>query len=526
MKHLIITLYLFSTIAVADSTIKTPYQPLSEDLESRTSTYMQEKTPDKGLTVEELKITNEYYDESLHQEDYDKLCSEDGICKGTKGFDNKISKTMEKIIPMAAKAYATFGISNSSNFNKLTSAKNKESITDYCIFLGMAGEGIATIYQKTQSQTDTAIANGTGQNTLTPTTLPQKESLLAGQNLYRVRKNAAVIQGSGWGSSGACYLASMTPPISAIKPDVKAVVKMAAAAGLTTFYSLYAKKLKENEEGVKEIISKFSNQLGDCNPITERQCYCSRPQNYNDTQYCRSEITQRTLQALQEQTVCYNSDLNLDKGCNCLSNDSCIDAGFAKTFNIADSGMNISSSDTLGKGSSIYDGYVSSASLEDLNSALNAINKNTKKIDPKVLDGITLTTKQKEEEKNWKDLGLSPLLAKAIASKELTAEEKIKADNFMKGNGIEKKSKKNSKSGSILTFSKPSSSEPIINRKSNSFDFNKLLKKKNSSVKKSGNVTYFQEKAMNNAGINNDSSRNIFNIISRRYQIKSNELKD
>jgi len=197
-------------------------------------------------------------------------------------------------------------------------AKDKKA-TDYCKYIPMATETFAKIYQSDVVKKLDAETNNGGETS-------QKEMLLKAAKSHDSRAKQAQVQAVGWYGSAACYAVKAATGSFAV--DTALVVKLGAATLLGTFYQSEVSTNKGYGDKVREIANSLPG-VGQCNPITENNCYCAEEEHKNDTRYCGEQIQARLAAATNFQRVtCIDNKMQADRNCTCDKTNTCFDKIF------------------------------------------------------------------------------------------------------------------------------------------------------------------------------------------------------
>lgn len=377
---------------------------------------------------------------------------------------------------------------------------------DYCKYIAIATEVIA-LFQQEQEQ-----KNLSDQPTNADTA--QKDMLLRAARSHEERAENAKIQRNGWGITAACY----TGMIAFAEVDWNLGLKLASSYLMTAFFQNEVKHHEEYRDKVLAIATKLPGR-GDCNPITERDCYCTHETTKNDPQYCTPYLHQAAIAATSIRTTCVNNNMKADPQCSCRATRTCFDQTFLK----------LTGDDWSGSAKGLQKPVTSMMNGEMLDGAgdlgaingQNAINSALRKLDAQAKP-TTLTNKDKGVAKAINNLGIPAKLAGLLSQ----APSSAKGNNF--ANGVQASGGSYSamdysggNSGNdrnrVLSFS---GGDALGSRRARS---NNNSSKNNRKAKKaaSAEVLRFAEKATREADINKDPSKPIFEIISRRYQISA-----
>ena len=397
-----------------------------------------------------------------------------------------------------------------------TTKKEKEQ-KDYCKYIPVATEAIAMLNTTTDQQSIT--------NLPTKESSQQKDSLLKAAANHDSRAKTAKIQATGWGAGTACYVASIAAG-DAVFANTGNILKLASSALLTKFYSDQIKAHEEYANKTKAIADKLPGS-GDCNPITDKLCFCTEETSKTRPdyqQYCQPHLTDRNMLVTSERVTCVDENLKDDPSCVCAVRDTCVDKKVMTTITGLN-GQGFLSSPSMADFSSLAKGELTSRSLSSTQSNLNNAIAELKKLDKKVKlePNIILTKAQQNEMKLLEDMGLPPNLAQKVATTPLSAEAKKNVAKFKGNYSPSRRNYSNSnrkKRGSVLTFSGGdginSQKKKVVNKRP---DFLSRFNKKKKSKSNNQTVLKFAQQAEQRAQISKNSDRKIFDIISRRYQV-------
>ena len=245
--------------------------------------------------------------------------------------------------------------------------KKEEEFIDIC---GYVGGGAETISGFQQAQYQEYLTN-----------LPidadnqQTEALHKTQRLYREKARNSKINSVGWGGSTTCYAGSFvaSPPVTPMG-WVGRVLKFGATGVLTVYNGLISKQNREASDQVGRVIVQMPGR-GECNPVTERHCFCSLKENLNNTEYCLPD--QRSILARQygTQVVCLDRFRRPDDDCSCIPRGDCFDQTFMSAVNGLEYGesweqLNQKASQTISRGQlGRSDGQLASLSDQALRNA-------------------------------------------------------------------------------------------------------------------------------------------------------------
>ena len=192
--------------------------------------------------------------------------------------------------------------------------KKDEKASDYCKYIPVATEGVATFTQKsTTSDLASQITNG-------ETT--QKDSFLKVAKSHDNRAKMAQIQSMGWFGGAACYGVSAATGTFAV--DKNLIIKMGAAVLLGTFYQSEVSANKKYAADMRRLADSLPGK-GDCNPITDKLCYCSQPETESDPQYCIKQLHTKKIAGDSYRVACTDNMMKIDPTCSCEARNECFD---------------------------------------------------------------------------------------------------------------------------------------------------------------------------------------------------------
>lgn len=393
----------------------------------------------------------------------------------------------------------------------------KEDQQDYCKYVALGGEMIA-MFQQQAAQQNLQNIDGHGDNKSV-----QKKTLMKAARSHSERAKTAKMQATTWGATGVCYTWYAAQAFMGnIQHSWGLWLKLAGAYFLADFYNKEKKAQEEYAKQVKSIADKLPGP-GDCNAITDKDCYCAEKSTMYDPR-CMPEMHKRRMADTSYAVPCLNDETKIDKECKCISSDSCFDSKFFQDIKGPGLG-NFLNSPAGAQFKSLTRGEFKGGKIDSTSD--NAVNAVKKAMDD-LMDkkggpaDPNLDKKQLEEAKLIASTGIPLALAKTIAKSpfDKNAQKQFSKlqGRFNSGKYVAKGKKRGPK---VLSFSGGSGLRPKTSRKSNNgMDFAKMFgKKKKKKGKGRGKVMKFADKAARSAQINKNSDRPIFEIISRRYQV-------
>ena len=492
-----------------------------------------------AVSAKEEYDSQNYIHQGIAQKEYKELCqSEDNkfsdICTEDQyAFDKGGFKTLEVLLPALTKAYALVsGMSGGGKFtaksmdekgNQLFTKEGKdvpkgtegatektEQKTDYCSYISMVSEAASTAYmtlrnEKTQSNYESEKPEARQAGAFYATADNQKDMA-----------KAADIQFYVWTGTAGCYA------VYASQAQFRGDWKVYAKLGASTFIAYYYKKKADAHKERAKILTEMAKKLpqaGDCNPFTQRACFCNEESSYtvdptNFNKYCMPAILAARNQA-NDAYVCADQNAKVDATCECKKTNTCIDR------RLVAAGVDLGLGATLMKNpisslKHLTDGYgsagINAASAKNLALAKSAL-KNFKPT-----ESITLSDAEKGLAKDYISAGI-PKAAAMYLSKSRTPSNAALPSSLTsvgsslgspKGSSAQKLEKLND-----VNFKTGNSTRTKSSSANNPFD---RFNKKSSTNKASIIVDEYEEKALREAEILKDESQGIFDVISTRYK--------
>ncbi|OUR93465.1 hypothetical protein A9Q84_18500 [Halobacteriovorax marinus] len=494
-----------------------------------------------NLTDQDKDLSNNFVHDQRVQRIYEEECTKDSktedACLGSKA-DPKVAGMKSSMISALAKAYTMiigFGaggeLSTKSSFGDEAKAADtsategtdkakdggEDETKDYCKYIPVATEAIAMFNTTTEQKTIGMLPKSEA--------TAQKESLLKAAENHETRAKTAKIQTTGWGASTVCYVASISMS-AASWSSAGNIAKVAASALLTGFYMKQIGAHEDYAEKTRDIANKLPGK-GDCNPITDKLCFCTEPTSKKRPdydKYCRAHLHTRKIAYASERMTCIDENMKEDPACQCAVRETCIDKKVMTTIK-GFGGLGSLSSPSFGDFKSLSNGELKSKSLSNAQTSLNNALAKLREVDKKLpANNSILSKKQRQEFNVLKSAGFPDNIAKKFAQMPLTPAAKKNIANFKNGFSNKSYSRRRSsrkKRSNVLTFSGGSGSK--IRKKSSGSKSNNFLKrfglKKKRRKKASGKVLKFANRAQQRAQISRSSEKVIFDIISRRYQV-------
>lgn len=494
-----------------------------------------------NLTDQDRDLSENFVHDERVQRIYEEECTKDSetedACLGSKA-DPKVMGLKSSMVSALAKAYTMivgFGAGGElekaevdtktvkkDDAVKSDDAKEENEQKDYCKYIPVATEAIAMFNTTTEQKTIGMLPKSEA--------TAQKESLLKAAENHESRAKTAKIQTTGWGASTACYAYMMAPGLgSASGTSWTNWMKLGASTLLTAFYSKQIGAHQGYADKTRAIANKLPGK-GDCNPITDKLCFCTEPTSKKRPdygKYCMPHLHNRRVAYTSEKTTCIDENMKEDPGCQCAIRETCVDKKVMTTIK-GFGGTGFLASADFGNFKTLSNGELKSNSLSDSQRAVNNAIKQLRKAERKLPESNSILSKKQREEYNLlKEMGLPDKIAKKFAQTPLSPAAKKNIANFKNGytgsnKGYSRRGSSKKKRSNVLTFSGGSGTKVKKKSKSSSRnDFLKRfgLKKKKRRKKSNGKVLKFANRAQRQAQISKSSDKVIFDIISRRYQV-------
>lgn len=522
-----------------------------------------QNTTENNLTDQEKQLSENFVHQGLTNQIITEKCTGDmaSICAGNDG-KSKFLGMDSKMVRMAAQMYALFGTlsgglklskkpekaaatkapestsktttaaSDNTSTSPATDSKaaesgadksKKEEASDYCKYIPTLTEGVATVQQMAASkEIDSYVQDS--DNTA------QKDSLLAAAKSHDSRAKMAQIQAAGWFGGAACYVAGAAT--GKFATDRNLIIKTAAATFLGGFYQNEVKANKDYASKTRAIANTLPGK-GDCNPITDKLCYCSQASTENDPTYCKTTLHKKQIAKDSYRVACTDKNLKTDPTCNCEKTNSCFDS----TLDFySDGNINMG----VGSANSPYSGIRSLARGELVGGTLNdsafakaqaIAKKGLRDLAPKVELGA-LSKNQKADAALLESQGIPSSVSNALAGSRVNDSDVSAAMARMGGSsGATYAAISPAKTGNIIEFGSGGNGLGIRGKKAsenNSNEFLDKLKGTNGKNKaNNSNVIEFAQKAQAQAQKGNQIRKDdtpIFEIISMRYQTSGRRL--
>jgi hypothetical protein len=392
--------------------------------------------------------------------------------------------------------------------------KEKEEQTDYCAFIPMGTEAVAMFMQTSaQSQLNNLPTN---QETVQRDTVYK-----AARSHEEVAKNSQ-ISATGFTATVGCYAV-----LAAVKPGVMSNpsfwVKSAGSGLLASFFWSEVGKHKDYAKQLREIADRLPG-AGDCNPITEKACYCAQPETMYDPQNCLPYLSQKKIAESSIRTSCVDQNLKDDPKCNCVQTDTCYSKEFLQMVNGTNFGKAFLETSDAKSALGLTNGQLISGTTTGATTGLNAAKSRMNNIASRAKgDSSPLSGAQKAELQAIESFGVPPALAQALASAPFDSNAQKNLATFQQRGraAAQAATRVASYKNNILDFSGGRGINKGKSGGNNGPNIAALLNKAKGGKKgaSDGNILKFAEEAQKNADITSHKDRDIFEIISRRYQV-------
>lgn len=484
-----------------------------------------------NLTDQEKQLSENFIHQGKANRIIEENCNKDtetmSICAGRSG-KHKFMGMDPAMVGMLGKAYAMIG--GMTDLGESTKAKeafstepavdekgNPKKAKDYCKYIPTATETIAQFQQMAAQQTLNDLP--------TQSDTEQRAALEKASKSHNERSKQSQMQAVGWFGGAACYATMMAT--GGMTVDWTTGLKLGAATFLGSFYQSEVEAHKEYAQKVKNIANQLPGK-GNCNPISDRLCYCSEPSTENDPTYCLKEMHKKAIAKNSTRTSCVTNEMKADPQCKCELSDTCFDKyilteagvelGLASGFaNTPFKGVRDLVRGELKGGNISNEAY--SASMATAKKALQDI---ASKLPD---DGSAPPSGEKRGlYDNLIKRGIPPVLASKMISTNVPGSDKYAA-KFQGGALASISESALNKSGSaktnnVLDFSggaglKLGSNGQVEDK--DDLDLSKFGAPKKNDKNQQGKVLSFLERASQKAAISTKDQK-IFDIISNRYQ--------
>lgn len=477
----------------------------------------------KDLYVHQEYVNNAMKEECEKNKDLEQACS--GRDMGN-GMVNALAKAYGMIIGMGglggdlkmrqpeAEAPTEGGAGSGTGAQAQGSGsgtqEKKEDRHDYCKYGAMVTEAVAT-FQQTQS--NEALIDGDQAKAETA----QAAQLYKAARSHRDRAKTAQIQTVGWGATAACYGVMLATGAAL---DWNLGIKLGGSTILAIFFGKEIETHNDAADKIEAIAGRLPGR-GDCNPITERDCYCSQKSTMNDVRYCAPYLQERQLAAGSIQTTCVTKTLQQDPKCSCVATNTCFDQEFLAGVDLSRLPPSFTKNvaEPIGR---LSRGELTSGAVAAARTGNGAIRKLLRDTADKNSDkNPRLNKSQKAIASALTSEGIPARIAAGLAAAPISDAALAKAKQNFAGNGkVDLYNGRSRKSGNnVWGFGAKNNRRRAFKKKSKKNPFGKIGKDRGPT----GKVISFAEKAAAKAQINQDPNRPIFDIISRRYQLSAFE---
>lgn len=390
--------------------------------------------------------------------------------------------------------------------------EKKKTQEDYCKYIAIGTEIIAMV---NQASGDKHLSNLPENQTSA-----QKDALYKVARSYEERSKNAKISGYGFTATAACYGIMMAT--AGIVIDWKIIAKAAGAGILGIYFLMESKDYKELAGETKKLADKLPGP-GDCNPITQPNCYCTQPETQYDPNVCMPYLDPNRL-AKKDGNIpvsCVDSKLRADPKCNCVKTDSCFNKTVFSQLKGTGYGQAFLGSSDAKKLNDLGNGTLTSATLSGLNSTgknarVNRILKSMKNKANGLKRTSGLTRSQKSELDAMAGLGIPRSVGVALATAKSPKGTSRNLANFRRRGNYKKKSYKRAARNRVLRFGGGRGLKGKKRRKKAGNPFAKFGKR--GKKKTTGKVLSYAALAAKKAPQINKQDTPIFEIISRRYK--------
>jgi len=454
------------------------------------------------------------------------------------GGEYEVTKTSSAGASTEAGAGANAGGSNPSTTSGAAGQQQggqqqqqqKEKRQDYCRYVAMATEALSMFQQMAAQQNLSSTAGSSADPNAQFN--QQRENLYRAKRSHEERATTAKIQSGGWGATAACYTITILSQWSGGATGLAGGgdwANLLLKLGLSTFAAIYygfeAAEQEKYAKKIGEVIASLP-QAGECNPVTERHCFCSQPSSIQDTgnfmKYCAPQIRGQQLAANGLKVSCVDGKGQADPECQCRNSNSCFDVEFMNMIG----GLKFGKTPEEALGRDVRDlsrGNLSSGDLRSgqFGGAQASRIKN-------LLRGLDISKAPKApplgpNQGELADLAGQFGLPRSVASIALNSKNPPNLAQFagkVKSYEVDPSVFNSLRDGNakILTFSGGMGPGKKSAGNSNQFDLNKLLKKKDGPSGGGEQVLKFAERASESAQINKNPDTGIFDIISYRYR--------
>ena len=472
-----------------------------------------------NITDEERYKSKTFVNEALANKVVKEECAklrDPAACQG-KGRGTTLLSLDSNQWSIAAKALALLMGAHGVN---LTLQQGGASSGKTCILIGAGGELAGAELLKLSAETlKTPVGGSTD----------QKSALYKAARAHKDKSKAALWKFVSWGAATACFAYKF----NTVNPKFKKLIIlfMPAAAVLSTYYFREMKIHKRYAKEVQKIAEKLPGP-GDCNPVTQKDCYCSLEEYENDPKHCLPYLHKRKLsKGAIARVACTNEQLKADPQCDCILTDTCLDKTIKNSFLASGAGDGFLSSPIGQDALALTRGELRSGELTASPNGKyaglsNFMRTHGNKIPPVDLNPQQASLASGLSGKFGVPLALSRHLVAAPNPPNLSdGMERLGFKGKKLASGEAGGGKKSS--GQVWDFRGGDGLKGKVKKaSSDALNWKKFLPKKKKKKKSlAGQILNFDDEALNKgAGLIQDSSKNIFHIISKRYTLWSAEI--
>jgi hypothetical protein len=386
-------------------------------------------------------------------------------------------------------------------------------VNDYCKYIAVGTEAFA-MFQQQFAQTSLSELP-------TNADTAQRDSLLKAVISHEERAKQAEFQTMGWGATAACYWGMLT----VAQLNWSLGLKIGGSTLLAGFFHAEIKRQKGYADQIRTLADKLPGK-GDCNPVTERLCYCAQPETMNDAEFCILEMRQRHTSENLMTTTCIDSRAQSDPQCQCLDTDSCFDRKIENDLRgVGFGNLELSGIKPIQEMSR---GGLSAGTLGSTSRTISALNDRFER-NPEIknlLNSRDLSSGQKELADSLLKGGQGPTLSRMMGHSPSQAASSANTARFQGWSpNFDPSLYKSGSAGArdnTLRFQGGYglSDSPSANGNQNAGMpdiFNKMKQKQEREP--ANNVLSFAEKAQQNAQISRRVDTPLFEIISHRYRL-------
>ena len=495
-----------------------------------------------NLTDEDQNTVNTFFHDGLaneilrtecEKEENQDACRDESAYAFNRSTDTSIEAVARMLSVFSLVSGQGGGLAGGSASSGQAGGSSK---ADACGYIPAGTEAAAQFYQQAQQQQITQDlvlpgSTGTTEDGSTSQTFVnnQRESVFALMRSHKAREDSAQIQFGGWGVTAGCYGLQLAGRGLQGSFSPWTIVKGAAAGGLAAFY----KRRYDNQKGYQDTLRNLANRLpslGDCNPVTERQCYCTHPTTANDPQYCLPQILAARANDNTTVVSCVNNLLEEDPECRCVQNDTCFDRTFRDLTVSGGFGTNSSAAQLLQSNSNVLrgnlaqGGQLATQAEGQLAVAQGNISRALAKAKDLKLTNRKLNNNEQEQSDFLQGLGVPKQIARHFAAQPLNSRtkdlaKKLKSQGFSSRRGSRNYASRKKKNGTNVLYFSGRGLKNRAQRSGRNQRGLKRLSKRKGRKQASSSILQFSTKATAQAQITRDSSKPLFEIISRRYQV-------